>query len=59
MCVCRDSWKKYESWEKNKARLGYIVLVRKICGGEMPGGASTGTDGGMGKVASTPAENEG
>jgi hypothetical protein len=56
--LCRDSWKKYENWNREKAKLAYIVVVRKISGGEMPGGPSADGEG-MGKVASTPAENEG
>ena len=55
----RDSWKAYEGWETRKAKLGYIVVVRKISGGEMPGGASTGTDAAFVKSASTPSEQEG
>ena len=55
----RDAWKAYENWESNKAKLGYIVVVRKISGGEMPGGASTGQDSPFAKTTSTPSEQEG
>lgn len=57
-CAKWDAWKSYEDWDKDKAKLGYVVVVRKICGGEMPGGASN-SDGGLGKSTSTPSEMEG
>ena len=56
-----NAWKSYENWSKEKAKLGYLFVVKKLSGNEMPSNNNNNSisPNGMGKGASQPSTLEG
>eukprot|EP01006_Ploeotia_vitrea_P016776 TRINITY_DN47653_c0_g1_i2.p1 TRINITY_DN47653_c0_g1~~TRINITY_DN47653_c0_g1_i2.p1 ORF type:complete len:129 (-),score=17.69 TRINITY_DN47653_c0_g1_i2:154-540(-) len=58
-CAKWDAWKSYEEWDRNKAKLGYICVVRKLSGNPVQPGSNNNNSEGFGKSTSTPTDMEG